>query len=252
MRENTSARCPCRPVSRHVHTCTQTDSHKHTQPLFLKILENSELSLIFYSLMNGSVIYDTNNLYILVWTSIGQNLRSVICTSTVAKYPQPLTVKLHRGKKPHVSHLATISQGTAILVLSCFSLAVLHSTPALAKGCNPRPLLTWAKNVPTAKKIWGLFFLTRFRNNMVKKRKTKQNKKQKNTHTHTHVLVFGKLGEASIKLRLTREIVQNFKFSRLSVTLQMIISIFQPGTAWRIAPTLRLRLWFILTHHPAV
>ena len=64
---------------------------------------------------------------------------------------------------------------------------------------------------------------------MVKKRKTKQTKKT--THTHTQVLVFGKLGEASIKLRLTREIVQNFKFSGLSVTLQMIISIFQPGTA---------------------
>lgn len=37
------------------------------------------------------------------------------------------------GMKLYVSQLAAISQDTAILVLSCFSLAVLYSAQALEK-----------------------------------------------------------------------------------------------------------------------
>lgn len=57
------------------------------------------------------------------------------------EYSQPVTIKLHGGKELRVSRLPTVSQVIAILVLSCCSLAALHSAPVLAKGCNPRTLL---------------------------------------------------------------------------------------------------------------
>ena len=146
----------------------------------------------------------------------------------------PLFLKVLPYLSCHVSHW-----------LSCTQLQLWR------KGVIPDLYLPEQKTFPLPKRFGGFFFSRDLEITWLKNEK--QNKQKKpHIHTHTQVLVFGKLGEASIKLRLTREIVQNFKFSGLSVTLQMIISIFQPGIAWRIAPTLRLRLWFILTHHPAV
>ena len=81
------------------------------------------------------------------------------------KSSQTLTVKLHGGKKLLVSQLATISKGVALLVLSCFPLAALHSAPVLAEGCNPTTLFpprTYRLKCPLTKVFFFCAFLKRF------------------------------------------------------------------------------------------
>ena len=54
-----------------------------------------------------------------------KNFHKVVFTQT-GEISTTLEFKMTWVKKPNESQLATISQGIAMLVLSCFSLAVLH------------------------------------------------------------------------------------------------------------------------------